>query len=228
MWITRFLTSSIGQKWVMSLTGLFLITFLIVHLLGNLAIFAGDNGQAFNVYADFMVHNPLIKAVSFGLYAFILIHAIQGILIAIQNRKAGGKAYAKKDTQGSWASKNMALLGILVLAFLFIHMGDFWFKAKFGGDNAIAAVNYGNGDIKDLYSQVAISFSKLWIVIAYLIGLLALAFHLLHGFQSAFQTLGLNHSKYNPIIRGIGIAYGILVPLGFAALPVYVYFQQTT
>jgi len=212
----------------MALTGLFLITFLIVHLAGNLAILAGDGGQAFNVYADFMVHNPLIKTVSFGLYAFIIIHAIQGILIALKNRKANGKAYAKKDTKGSWASKNMALLGILVLAFLFIHMGDFWFKAKFGGEGAIAAVDYGNGNIKDLYSRVVISFDQLWIVIAYLIGLLALAFHLLHGFQSAFQTLGLNHHKYNPLIRGIGIAYGILVPLGYAVLPVYVYLQQNT
>ena len=224
MWITRFLTSSIGKKWIMSLTGLFLILFLVIHLIGNLAIFAGDAGQSFNIYADFMVNNPLIKVVGISLYAFIVIHAVQGVLLWMTNKKAKGQGYEKKDTKGSWASKNMALLGILILAFLFIHMGDFWWKMKFGGAGATSLVDYGSGDINNLYERIIISFQKPWIVVAYVLGLLGLSFHLWHGFQSAFQTLGLNHKKYTPIIGGLGKAYSILVPLAFASMPIYIFF----
>lgn len=223
MWITRFLTSSIGQKLIMSLTGLFLIIFLLVHLLGNLAILTDDGGQSFNVYADFMIHNPLIKTVSYSLYAFILIHAVQGVMIALKNKRAKGQNYKKKNTSGSWASQNMALLGILVLAFLFLHMGDFWLKAKFGAGGGVSMIDYGDGSIKDLYKRVTISFANPLIVIGYLVGLLALAFHLWHGFASAFQTLGLNHKKYTPLISAIGKIYSVLVPLGFAVLPIYIY-----
>ncbi len=227
MWITRFLTSSIGKKWVMSLTGLFLIVFLLVHLSGNLSIFYPDAGKTFNIYADFMANNPIIGTIGFGLYAMILIHAIQGVLLSLKNKKAKGQAYAKRDTQGSWASKNMALLGILILAFLFIHMGDFWWKVKWAADSPIVAVDYGNGEIGNLYERVVISFSKPWIVISYIVGLIGLAFHLWHGFESAFQTLGLNHKKYTPLISGLGKLYSILIPLGYATMPLYILFFKS-
>ncbi len=229
-WIIDFLTSSIGKKLVMSLTGLFLCSFLAIHLLGNLQLLKSDGGEAFNTYAYFMTQNPLIKTISYGLYFFILLHAIQGIAIAISNKKAKGSKYAvSTQKNASWASKNMALLGILVLAFLFIHMGDFWFKMKFTDNLDVVKVYEGyEFGVKDLYAQVRTSFSQLWIVIVYLIGLLALAFHLFHGFQSAFQTLGLNHHKYTPMIKVLGAAFSILVPLGFAIMPIWIYFATLT
>ncbi len=207
----------------MSLTGLFLISFLAIHLLGNIQLLFNDGGESFNVYAHFMTSNPLIKFVSIGLYAGILLHAIQGIFIAIQNKKAKGRKYEVSTLKnGNWASKNMALLGILIFAFLCIHMGDFWWKMKF--TDSVEMITYDGYDyaVKDLYSKVYYSFSQMWIVIVYLIGLLALAMHLYHGFQSAFTTLGLVHKKYTPIIKAMGIAYSILIPIGFAIIPLYV------
>ena len=227
-WIINFLTSSIGKKIIMSLTGLFLISFLPVHLLGNLQLMAGDGGEAFNTYAYFMTNNPLIKLTAYGLYFFILLHAAQGILIAVKNKSAKGASYKVNTYKNkSWASNNMALLGILIFAFICIHMGDFWFKMKF--TNQIAVIDTYPGfegiGVKDLYTKVSASFSQLWIVIVYLIGLLALGFHLVHGFASAFQTLGLNHKKYTPLIKIIGYAYSVLIPLGFAIIPIWMYFK---
>ncbi len=227
-WIINFLTSSIGKKLVMSLTGLFLITFLPVHLLGNLLLLKGDGGEAFNTYAYFMTNNPLIKFTSYGLYFFILLHAVQGVLLAWQNKKSKGKkSLVNTYTNKTWASNNMALLGILIFAFLCIHMGDFWFKMKFTNriDIIDSYAGYEGVGIKDLYSRVSLAFKQLWIVLVYLIGLAAMAFHLLHGFASAFQTLGINHKKYTPIIKLLGIGYSILIPLGFAIIPVIMFFK---
>ena len=223
-WFTNFLTSSIGKKLIMSLTGLFLILFLKVHLLGNLQLLKDDGGEAFNTYAHFMAHNPLIKFISYGNYFFILLHFMLGMYLWRKNREAKGQKYAvanHRDT--TWSSRNMAILGILVLAFLFLHMGDFWYKMKFGSTDLVMV---GDMEVKDLYSKVYASFKEAWIVVAYLIGLTALAFHLYHGFSSAFQTLGLNHSKYTPVIQFLGTAFSILVPLAYAIIPLVFYFTK--
>lgn len=207
----------------MSLTGLFLILFLIIHLIGNLQLLKSDGGQAFNVYADFMVSNPLIKTISYGLYFFILLHALLGIIIARFNASTKGQKYAvQKSPETTWASKNMALLGILILAFIFLHMGDFWYKMKF--TDQLSMVEYDGKTVKDLYGRVALAYQELWIVVAYLIGLIALAFHLWHGFQSAFQTLGLNHRKYTPTIKSLGKLYAVIIPAAYAIIPIYYYF----
>lgn len=226
-WLSKFLTSSIGRKLIMSLTGLFLISFLIVHLVGNLQLLYDDNGEAFNAYAYFMVNNPLIKSTSYGLYAFIIIHAIQGLVIAWKNKKAkGGKYAVSSNKTASWASKNMALLGTLILAFIFIHMGDFWFKMKFTDTIPMVAVDGLDHKVADLYSRVKITFANPWFVLSYIVGLAALAFHLWHGFASAFQSLGLNHKKYTPFIHLVGKAFAILVPVGFAILPIFMYLNK--
>lgn len=219
-WLANFLTSSLGRKLLMSLTGLFLILFLVVHLMGNLQLLKSDEGQAFNEYTVFMTHNPLIKTISYGLYFFTLVHAFLGIYIARKNAKSKGTkpAVGFRAETVSWASKNMALLGILIFAFLMLHMGDFWLKMKL---NQTEMINYGNGDIKNLYTAVYASYSEWWIVIAYLVGLTALSYHLWHGFASAFQTLGLNHKKYTPAIEWLGKAYAIVIPLLFAIIPLY-------
>ncbi|MBR9922435.1 MAG: succinate dehydrogenase cytochrome b subunit [Bacteroidetes bacterium] len=226
-WFTKFLTSSIGQKLIMSLTGLFLILFLVVHLAGNLQLLFSDGGEAFNTYAYKMTHNPIIKTISYGLYALILVHAVQGIALARRNRAArGSNRYAVKVTQAtntsSFAANNMALLGILVLAFLFLHMGDFWWAMKMKN---LPMETYEGNSYQDLYVKVYLSYKELWVVIAYLVGLVALAIHLWHGFQSAFQTLGLNHRKYSPAIRLVGKLYAILIPVAFAIIPIYFYFS---
>jgi len=226
-WFGNFLSSSIGRKVIMSLTGLFLVTFLIVHLAGNLQLLAGDDGQAFNEYTYFMTHNPVIKTISYLLYAFIVLHAIQGIVITMKNRSArGNQGYRKYSARtNSWASRQMALLGILILAFIFLHMGDFWYQMKMG---TLGTKEYAGYDepLYDLYTKVKASFEQTWIVIAYLIGLVALGMHLWHGFWSAFQTLGLEHDKYTPVIKTVGYALAIILPLGFAIIPIVMYTQS--
>lgn len=220
--ITKTLTSTIGQKVVMSLTGLFLILFLVVHLAGNLQLLADDGGESFNLYTYFMTHNPLIKTVSYGLYFFILLHAVLGIVLKRKNRSARGVQYAVSSYPGaSWASKQMAILGILIFAFLLLHMGDFWWKMKF--TDQLSMVSYAGVDyqVKDLYTRVDASFQVTWIVIAYLVGLLALALHLWHGFDSAFQTLGLRNWRFGNLFKVVGQIYSIIIPLGFAVIPVY-------
>lgn len=204
----------------MSLTGLFLILFLVVHLAGNLQLLKDDGGQSFNEYTVFMTSSPIIKVISYGNYFFILLHAFLGLTIWSKNRKSKGNfgVVSHKSETVTWASKNMALLGILIFAFLMLHMGDFWLKMKMGQTNMI---DYGTGPIKDLYENVYNSYSQWWIVVAYLVGLCALSYHLWHGFESAFQTLGLNHSKYNPAIKFVGKAFAIIIPIGFAIIPLY-------
>ncbi len=226
-WISRFLTSSLGQKVIMSLTGIFLILFLLVHMSGNLQLLADDGGRSFNIYAAFMSHNPFIKVISIGLYAGILLHAIQGIVLALANRKAKGTNYKTGKVAGAtWASKNMALLGLLIFAFLALHMGDFWVKMRF--TDQLTMVTYAGHDeaVQDIYSRVNVAFRQLWLVAVYLVGVTALCIHLVHGFQSAFQTLGLTHKKYTPLINVIGWIYSIVICAGFAIMPLYHYFLR--
>lgn len=220
-WLMTFFGSSIGKKLLMSLTGLFLILFLLVHLAGNLQLLKDDGGMSFNVYAKLMTTNPLIKVIAYGNYFFIILHVFVGISLALYNRSAKGQKYAVSNSnKTSWASKNMALLGTLILAFILIHMGDFWLKMKMG---QLPMVTYPGveGEFKDLYFRVSEAFKEPLLVGAYVVGMIVLAFHLHHGFQSAFQTLGINHKKYTPIIKTIGVAYAILIPLGFAIIPIW-------
>lgn len=227
-WIVEFLTSSIGRKLIMSLTGLFLILFLVIHLIGNLQLLAGDGGKAFNEYSHFMGHNPLIQTVSIGNFFFIILHTIQGLLIWRKNRQTKGDKYAVASKDGtSWSSKNMALLGTLLLAFILMHLGHFWYQFKFCGEGCLKYVEYDGVKMIDAYTQVAdVLTSPIWLG-AYLVGIAVLAFHLSHGFASAFQTLGLRHKKYTPLINGIGKLYSILIPLGFAIIPLYMFFTQS-
>ena len=227
-WFGKFLTSSIGRKVVMSLTGLFLIVFLVVHLLGNLQlILAQDGGQTFNEYAYFMTHNPVIKFTSYGLYAFIIIHAVQGLLLAYYNRQARGDVrYAVKVNRTAGASKSsiwMGSLGTVILIFIIIHMAQFWLQMKLGNTEM---VTYDGEPVKDLYTLVAAVYENPLFVIFYVVAMIFIAFHLWHGFQSAWQTLGLNHRKYTPLIKAVGYAYSVLVPLGFASIPIIMFLRQ--
>lgn len=210
----------------MALSGLFLCLFLVVHLIGNLQLFKDDGGQAFNEYTYFMTHNPLIKIVAYVNYAFILLHVFDGLLLTRSNAKARGSSYAKVDQSKSstWSSRNMGILGTLILVFLIVHMRTFWFEMKFG---SMPTISYSGDSMeyKDMYSVVAEAFSQTWYSLLYVISMFALGFHLVHGFQSGFQTLGLNHHRYTPVIKTLGIGvFAILIPALFAAMPLFFLF----
>ena len=267
------LKSSIGKKYWMALTGLFLCLFLAGHLAGNLQLIFGTPLQ-FNQYALFMTTNPAVKLLSYLTYISILFHAIDGILLTIQNKKARPIGYAKENPSANskFASRNMAVLGTLILVFIVMHMVHFWAKMHFDnnmplqtitisqagqqqeyylttdGDylskaqvdqrmikienrteffDAVANVKIKEG-YKDLY-KITIEFFKdpntgLLFTILYVLAMAVLAFHLLHGFSSAFQSLGLNHPKYTPAIAIFGKGFAILVPLLFALIPLYIHF----
>lgn len=267
------LKSSLAKKYWMALTGLFLCTFLAGHLAGNLQLIFGDALQ-FNQYALFMTTNPAVKLLSYVTYISILFHAIDGIILTIQNQKARPIGYAKENqsANSNWTSRNMAILGSLILVFIITHMVNFWAVMHFdenmplqtttidvGGQkqdfylttdggylpkaqidqnavviknrtefyDAVANVKLKEG-YKDLHKITFAFFQDakygLIATIAYVIAMFVLAFHLLHGFASAFQSLGANNPKYNGLIRGFGKGFAILVPLLFAIIPVYIHF----
>lgn len=207
----------------MALTGLFLILFLVVHLAGNLQLLHDDGGRAFNIYAQFMTSNPVIKVVSYVNYAFILLHIVWAILLTRRNRAARGvQGYAVSDNSSHWTSRNMGILGTFIALFLIIHLRGFWYEMHWGG---ISTQNYDGTDYKDLYAVVDAAYSQWWYVLIYVVSMALLAFHLYHGFGSAFQTLGLNHVKYNGVIKVVGVAFSIIVPLLFALIPVVMYLK---
>ncbi|MCV9385739.1 succinate dehydrogenase cytochrome b subunit [Reichenbachiella ulvae] len=223
-WFTQSISGTIGKKLLMSLTGLFLILFLVVHLAGNLQLLMNDEGQAFNMYAANMANNPFIKVVSYGNFFFILVHVIDGIILTRQNRAARSVRYAvsTKDSKSSWASKNMALLGIITLIFIIAHLKGFWYEFKFGD---IPSVTYDGVMYKDVYQIVSAAYAQPLYVGFYVICMVFLGFHLSHGFSSAFQTLGLNHKKYTPFIQKLGMLYSILVAAGFAIIPIVMFLK---
>lgn len=223
-WFTSALSNTLGRKIIMALTGIFLMIFLIIHLAGNLQLLATDGGKGFNTYAEFMTTSPLIKTTSFILYATFIIHIIWSILLVRQNRAARPIGYAQQGPLArSWASRNMGLLGTLIFIFLVIHLKNFWYEMHWGG---IQVAKYDQEEIRDLYSVTVTVFSQWWYVILYVVAMVGLAFHLFHGFRSMFQTFGVNHPKYNPLINFLGAAYAILIPAGFASIPVIIYFQN--
>ncbi len=225
-WFLSFLSSSIGKKIIMSLTGLFLILFLLIHLIGNLQLLLNDGGEQFNIYAKMMTTNPLIKGVSYFNYFFILLHAFMGISMWLKNRGARNTRYAvSNSTASSVSSRNMAWLGIIIFVFILIHMWQFWFQMKFGALDLVVYDAYPDG-VKNLYLPVAYAFKQWYFVLFYVFSMVIIGYHLNHGFQSAFQSLGLNHKKYTPAIKTIGLAYSILIPLGFAIIPLVFFFMK--
>jgi succinate dehydrogenase / fumarate reductase, cytochrome b subunit len=224
-WATKTLNSTLGRKVIMALTGLFLILFLTVHLIGNLQLLSADQGESFNIYAYTMGHNPFIKVVSIGNFAFILFHIIYSVILTRHNQKARPVAYAVSNSSPkvSWASRNMGILGTLILIFLLVHLKSFWYEFKFG---SIPTVVYDGIEYNDGYTVVAAVYSNILYVVFYVVSMIFLAFHLSHGFASAFQTLGLNHVKYSPLIKKIGLGFSIIVPALFALIPLVMYFQS--
>jgi succinate dehydrogenase / fumarate reductase cytochrome b subunit len=222
-WFLDLFSSSLGKKILMALTGIFLILFLAIHLIGNLQLLKNDGGKAFNIYAEFMGNNPLIQIVSKGNFLFIILHIIWALMLTISNRKARGPVgYANPNKKSVWASRNMGILGTIIFIFLVIHIRHFYAEAHFGN---LPTQMYDGHEAKDLYGQVIFWFEKDWYVALYVFSMIALGFHLWHGFASAFQTLGLNHMKYNPVINFVGKAFAISVAAGFALIPIVLFFS---
>ncbi len=211
-------TSSIGKKWVMALTGLFLITFLIVHAGINACIWANDGGVMFNKAAHFMGSTVLIRIAEIGLFLGIFLHIIQGFMLEFQNRSKRKKGYAvPMGNKGSkWYSRSMGLLGTLILLFLIMHLAHFWVPNR-------SNQGWLLGPEISLYEKMKEVFSVSWVVILYVLGCFSLAWHLVHGFQSAFRTVGVSNKKYLSLLNAVGVGFSILVPLAFALMPVSFY-----
>lgn len=281
------LKSSIVKKYWMALTGLFLCLFLAGHLAGNLQLIFGTSLQ-FNEYALFMTTNPAVKILSYLTYISILFHAVDGILLTFQNKAARPIGYAKTDgSSSSFASRNMAVLGTIILVFIVTHMVNFWAKMHFDknmplftktidlqgnpqefyvgtqtgqyfpveqvasegmSDQEIlieakqfkiknrTELYFSQADVKtaDLYKdlhKITFEFFKdekfgLIFTLGYVLAMLAMAFHLWHGFQSAFQSLGATGSKLTPAIKLFGKLFSVIVPLLFAIIPIYIHFSK--
>ena len=214
--------SPMTKKFIMAIAGLFLITFLPVHLGINLFILPITEGheETFREAVHFMISNPLVKIGELFLFAAFIIHVIQGVILQLQNWLARPKRYKIEGwAHTSFFSKFMIHTGAVIFVFLLIHFINFYF-VKLGWTNAPqGTVPVENNH--DFYHMATNLFSNSAYSIVYIVMILALAFHLKHAFQSAFQTFGLNHSKYTPAIKFIGHLYSIFVPLGFITIPLY-------
>jgi succinate dehydrogenase / fumarate reductase, cytochrome b subunit len=216
--MSKFVNSSIGKKLMMGLAGLFLCVFLLVHLGINLLVLLNDGGEAYRMGVEFMTTNILIKIMEIALFGGIILHILYGFVLQIQNWLARPVRYVKVNhSQTSFFSKYMIHTGVIILVFMAIHFINFYF-VKLGW----VAVPEGAEGKHDFYNMVLNLFRNpfySWIYVGFMA---VLSFHLNHAFQSAFQTLGWEHKRYTPIVNFIGTAYSIIVPAGFAIIPLYV------
>ena len=213
----------------------------------------GYEGQLqFNEYAVFMTTNPAVKILSWVTYFSILFHAVDGLVITMANRKARPQAYAysKPGANSMWSSRNMGILGTIIFVYIVVHMQNFWYEYKFGEtpymyseDGSSPLLKDGtiieggqidsgevmlNGEMvgdamRDLHTVVVKGFEDPILVAFYVLAMAAIAFHLVHGFQSGFQSLGLRNKKYSPVISKVGYGFAIIIPLLFAIIPVYMF-----
>lgn len=227
---SELLNSPVGKKINMALTGLFLISFLVIHMGVNACIFNDlsfidptDDGKMFNRAALFMGSTVVIRLMEVVLFAGFLIHIFQGIQLELQNRTKRKQGYAvPMGNKGSkWYSRSMGLLGTILLIFLILHWWHFWIPSRFTHAGLEIPVDVGNGKMgHDMFNLMQVTFQEWWVVILYVLACVSLAYHLLHGFQSAFRTLGLSNSRYIKIVNSLGFAYSIVVPLIFALMPI--------
>ncbi len=205
------LSSSLGRKVAMSLSGFFLITFLLVHLGVNLTLFVG--AETFNAASHFMATNPLIQVMQYVLAAGFIFHIAMGIWLELKNRASRPIKYAKNNAAANsgWASRNMIVTGIVVLLFLILHIKDFFIKIKFG-------------EVHDDYQLVTDLFKNPLYVLIYVIAFVLLGIHLSHGFQSAFTSVGARAPKYLKFVKNVGMAFSYFIALGFSIIAIYFYF----
>lgn len=208
------LTSPVGRKFVMGFTGLFLIAFLIVHAGLNATIFMNDDGETFNKTSHFMSHNWIMRFLELGLFIGFIIHIVQGIILTRMNRAARPVKYSKTRyiSKIKWYSRYMGILGILILLYLIMHLAHFWVETK-------SELYFGAEEVNQYERMREVFTQPLWFVL-YMVGLAALLYHLLHGFQSAFQSLGMNDKTWTPLVKKLGVAYSVIIVLLFALMPI--------
>lgn len=219
-WLYAFFISSLGRKFLMALTGLFLISFLVVHAGINALIFYNDGGETFTHWAHFMATNSLIRTLEIVLIIGFLLHIAQGLILWRKNREARGSvryAVVRPSKQSSWYSRSMTLLGTLILLFLVIHTSNFWIPNR--------KHQFMTGEELPLYNMLLGTFQSPIEVIIYILGCGSLFWHLLHGFKSSFQSLGLNHPKYNQGIAVAGAIFSVFISVLFALMPISIYFR---
>lgn len=223
---TELFTSSIGKKWVMALTGLFLISFLVVHAGINSCIWANDGGVMFNKAAHFMGATVVIRVMEIGLFVGIFIHIIQGYVLEFSNRGKRKKGYSVPmgDRGSKWYSRSMGLLGTILLLFFIIHWYHFWIPSRFTGVEQTTVPPSG-AEVHNVYALMQVTFSELWVVIVYVVACISLCWHLIHGFQSAFRTVGVSNPKYVSLVKSAGIGYSIIISLAFAMMPISMYLK---
>ena len=214
--------STIGRKFLMALSAMFLLVFLLIHLSVNLlSIFSED---AFNTASHFMGYNPLIQFVMQPvLVAGVIFHFVMGFVLEMKNKNARPVKYAVANNSGnsSWSSRNMIISGAVILAFLGVHMYDFWMHEmnyKYVEALSINETRY--------WEEFHAKFADLWRVIFYAVSFVLLGLHLSHGFQSSFQSIGARHPKYLKCVNTLGTWYSILIPLGFIVVAVFHFVTQ--
>ena len=214
-WFLKFLNSSIGKKFLMAVTGSFLLIFLIIHLFGNITLFFGPS--AFNAYVSALdLVKPLIRVIEVVLLAAFVLHIFNGVRLWIENKRARGVTYKVNGSSenSTLFSRTMFVTGSIIFIFLVLHLATFFWRFNVYDPEKLATHHQ--------YYDVVLGFLQMpWYSILYVIAVLLLGFHLNHGFQSAFQTFGWNHNKYTPLIKGLGTIYAIIMALGFASMPLY-------
>ena len=210
--LTELYSSSIGKKITVGLTGTLLCAYLVVHLAGNMLLFRGDDGAAFNAYAETLPSLMIIRVIEVGLFALFLVHIVTGTLFWIRNRRARPVGYAvnrRNDTSDPF-SRMMFLTGSIVFIFLVVHLRTFWVPARFSG-----------GEHFSMYELVVTAFSSTGYSLFYVAAMVLLAFHLRHGFQSALQTFGIRGKRYAAAIEIAGMVFWLAIPVAFASIPLY-------
>jgi len=219
--------TSVGRKNLMAFTGLFIIFFLIIHLIGNLILvipnsffpieFWGGVENAhdmYNAYSHFLVHFWPVTIVAWVLYAAILAHIVDALLITLRNRKSQGEKYQVSDAETStWYSRNMGVLGTVIGLFIVLHMVQFWLQYK------VLKIEH------DLYNLVLATFKIWWYVVIYEIGIIALGFHLVHGIESAHRSLGIYPKKVMRTIKLIALYFSLIMAILYAIIPIILYFK---
>ncbi|MFO7713455.1 succinate dehydrogenase cytochrome b subunit [Desulfosarcina sp.] len=208
-WITGTLGSSIGKKLLMAVTGFSFCGFLAAHLAGNLTIYGGED--AFNSYAAHLhALGPLLTVAELVLLTFFIVHVITGLVLFLGNLKARPVRYAVNKSAGgrTFGSATMPYTGAMLLAFIIFHLMNFHFVDKTN---------------TTVFTIVSNAFANTGYVVVYILAMVTAAIHVSHGFWSAFQTVGANHPKYIPLIRMTGLAFAVVVGIGFGFLPIYIF-----
>ncbi len=213
----NFFKSTIGRKQSVGLAGLLLSGFVLTHMLGNMLIFMGP--RAYNEYSHALISNPLIYLAEAGLLLFFVVHIVWALQLQLRNWSSRETPYVIKpnrEKRTSLTARTLWFQGIVILIFLVLHLITF----KYG---TFYNVNYGEGEIRDLFRLLVEVFQQPGYVVWYLIALILLAYHLSHGVASSIQTLGFNHPKYTPMVKKMGLGFALIVCLGFISQPLYIF-----